>query len=124
MVELQKPTLGEVMGLSKDKAVEIMRQAGIVGAGDGGFPTYFKYRNLQPMLLVNATESEPGYWADKMVHREYLQVLLELYESATARRGRARRRYREGVSRPPRWALYLVFERQLTVGFPVWHLGR
>ena len=38
------------------------------------------------MLLVNATESEPGYWADKMVHREYLQVLLELYESATARR--------------------------------------
>ncbi|HET6660186.1 MAG TPA: hypothetical protein VFH16_09740 [Rubrobacter sp.] len=86
LVELQKPTLGEVMGLSKDKAVEIMRQAGIVGAGDGGFPTYFKYRNLQPMLLVNATESEPGYWADKMVHREYLQVLLELYESATARR--------------------------------------
>jgi Na+-translocating ferredoxin:NAD+ oxidoreductase RnfC subunit len=81
LVELQKRTLGEVMGLSKDKAVEIMRQAGIAGAGDGDFPTYFKYRNLRPMLPVNATESEPGYWADKMVHREYLQVLLELYAS-------------------------------------------
>jgi Na+-translocating ferredoxin:NAD+ oxidoreductase subunit C len=51
LVELKKRTLGEVMGLSKDEAVEIMSQAGILGAGDGGFPTYFKYRNLQPMLL-------------------------------------------------------------------------
>ncbi len=84
MVELKKRTLDEVKGLSKDEAVEIMRQAGIVGAGGGGFPTYFKYRNPQPMLLVNATESEPGYWADKMVHREYLQEFLELYEAMKA----------------------------------------
>ena len=42
MVELKKRTLGEVMGLSKDEAIEIMRQAGIVGAWDGGFPTYLQ----------------------------------------------------------------------------------
>jgi Na+-translocating ferredoxin:NAD+ oxidoreductase subunit C len=84
LIELMKRTLDEVKGLSKDEAVEIMRQAGIVGAGGGGFPTYFKYRNPQPMLLVNATESEPGYWADKMVHRGYLQVFLELYEAMKA----------------------------------------
>ena len=58
-----------------------MRQAGIVGAGGGGFPTYFKYKNPQPRLIVNCTESEPGYWADKMVHREYFDEFLELYEA-------------------------------------------
>src|ERR687896_903671 len=59
----------------------MMRHAGIVGAGGGGFPTYFKYKNPQPNLIVNCTESEPGYWADKMVHREYFDEFLELYEA-------------------------------------------
>src|SRR3712207_9172216 len=36
------------------------------------------------MLLVNATESEPGYWADKVVHREYFGNFLELYEAIKA----------------------------------------
>ena len=43
MAGLQKRTLEEVKALSVDNAVEIMRQAGIVGAGGGGFPTYLKY---------------------------------------------------------------------------------
>ena len=80
MVELKKRTLDEVKALSKDEAVEIMRQAGIVGAGGGGFPTYFKYKNPQPHLIVNATESEPGYWADKVIHREYFDEFLQVYE--------------------------------------------
>ena len=84
MVELKQRNLDEVKALSKDEAVEIMRHAGIVGAGGGGFPTYFKYKNPQPMLLVNATESEPGYWADKMVHREYLDNFLEIFEAMKA----------------------------------------
>jgi Na+-translocating ferredoxin:NAD+ oxidoreductase subunit C len=84
LAELKQRNLDEVKALSKDDAVEIMRQAGIVGAGGGGFPTYFKYKNPQPMLLVNATESEPGYWADKLVHREYLDNFLELYEAMKA----------------------------------------
>src|SRR5919107_1330745 len=57
-----------------------MRQAGIVGAGGGGFPTYFKWMNPQPRLIVNCTESEPGYWADKMLHREYFDEFLELFD--------------------------------------------
>ena len=84
VVELKQRSLDEVKALSKDEAVEIMRQAGIVGAGGGGFPTYFKYKNPQPMLLINATESEPGYWADKMVHREHLDNFLQLYEAMKA----------------------------------------
>ena len=81
VAELKQRTLEEVKALSKEEAVEIMRQAGIVGAGGGGFPTYFKYKNPQPRLIVNCTESEPGYWADKMVHREYFDEFLELYEA-------------------------------------------
>jgi Na+-translocating ferredoxin:NAD+ oxidoreductase RnfC subunit len=84
MVELKQRGLDEVKALSKDEAVEIMRQAGIVGAGGGGFPTYIKYKNPQPMLLVNATESEPGYWADKVVHKQYLERFLELFEAMKA----------------------------------------
>ncbi|HSK99864.1 MAG TPA: proton-conducting membrane transporter [Rubrobacteraceae bacterium] len=81
MVELKQRNLDEVKALSKDDAVEIMRQAGIVGAGGGGFPTYFKYRSPQPRLIVNCTESEPGYWADKVVHREYFDEFLELFDA-------------------------------------------
>ena len=85
MVELeQRRSLHEVKSLSQEAAVEVMRQAGIVGAGGGGFPTYFKYKNPQPHLIVNATESEPGYWSDKVLHKEYLDEFLKVYEALKA----------------------------------------
>ncbi|MEJ7871407.1 MAG: proton-conducting membrane transporter [Rubrobacteraceae bacterium] len=84
MAELKNRGLEEVKALSREDAVEIMRQAGIVGAGGGGFPTYFKWKNPQPNLIVNCTESEPGYWADKMVHREYFGEFMELFEAMRA----------------------------------------
>jgi Na+-translocating ferredoxin:NAD+ oxidoreductase subunit C len=84
MAEMKQRSLEEVKTLSVEEAVEIMRQAGIVGAGGGGFPTYFKYKAPQPHLIVNATESEPGYWGDKLVHKEYLEELLQLFEAMKA----------------------------------------
>jgi len=84
MAEMKQRSLEEVKALSMEEAVEIMRQAGIVGAGGGGFPTYFKYKAPQPHLIVNATESEPGYWGDKLVHKEYLEELLQLFEAMKA----------------------------------------
>src|SRR5919202_3148347 len=81
MSEIKQRSLEEVKALGQKEAVEIIRQAGIVGAGGGAFPTYFKYKAPQPHLIVNATESEPGYWADKMVHREYFDEFLEVYEA-------------------------------------------
>ncbi len=81
MAELKQRTLDEVKALSREDAVELMRQAGIVGAGGGGFPTYFKWKNPQPNLIVNCTESEPGYWGDKMIHREYFDEFLELFDA-------------------------------------------
>jgi Na+-translocating ferredoxin:NAD+ oxidoreductase RnfC subunit len=84
MAELRQRSLEEVKALSVEEAVEIMRQAGIVGAGGGGFPTYFKYKKPQPHLIVNATESEPGYWGDKLLHREYLDEFLQVMEAMKA----------------------------------------
>jgi H+/Na+-translocating ferredoxin:NAD+ oxidoreductase subunit C len=81
MAEMKQRSLEEVKALSVEEAVEIMRQAGIVGAGGGGFPTYFKYKAPQPHLIVNATESEPGYWGDKLVHKEYLEEFLQVLEA-------------------------------------------
>ena len=84
MAELKQRSLEEVKALSVEEAVEIMRQAGIVGAGGGGFPTYFKYKKPQPHLIVNATESEPGYWGDKLVHKEHLEEFLQVMEAMKA----------------------------------------
>ena len=81
MVELKRRSLDEVKALSREEAVEIMRQAGIVGSGGGGFPTYFKWKSPQPNLIVNCTESEPGYWGDKMIHREHFDEFLELFDA-------------------------------------------
>ena len=81
MAELKERSLEEVKALSVEEAVEIMRQAGIVGAGGGGFPTYFKYKSPLPHLIVNATESEPGYWGDKLLHKEHLEDFLQLFEA-------------------------------------------
>jgi Na+-translocating ferredoxin:NAD+ oxidoreductase subunit C len=81
MAELKRRSLEEVKALSVEEAVEIMRQAGIVGAGGGGFPTYFKYKKPLPHLIVNATESEPGYWGDKLVHKEHLEEFLQVMEA-------------------------------------------
>jgi len=81
LAEMKQRSLEEVKALTGDEAVEIMRQAGIVGAGGGGFPTYFKYARPQPHLIVNATESEPGYWGDKLLHKEHLDEFLLLFEA-------------------------------------------
>ena len=81
MAEIKQRSLEEVKALSVEEAVEIMRQAGIVGAGGGGFPTYFKYKSPLPHLIVNATESEPGYWGVKLLHKEHLDDFLKLFEA-------------------------------------------
>ncbi|MDQ3911999.1 MAG: proton-conducting membrane transporter [Actinomycetota bacterium] len=81
MIEMKQRSLEEVKALSREEVVEIMRQAGIIGAGGAGFPTYIKYKDPQPRLMVNATESEPGYQADKALHKEYLDAFLSVYEA-------------------------------------------
>ena len=78
---MRQRSLEEVKALNVEEAVEIIRHAGIIGAGGAGFPTYVKYKDPQPHLIVNATESEPGYQADKLMHKEHLEEFLRLYEA-------------------------------------------
>src|SRR5215210_7608902 len=84
MAEIKQRSLEEVKAWSIEEAVEIMRQAGIVAACGCGFPTYFKYKS--PFLFKHAatTESEPGYWGDKLLHKEYLEEFLQVFEAMKA----------------------------------------
>jgi electron transport complex protein RnfC len=67
--------------LTKDpgEVAELFRKMGLLGAGGAGFPTYFKYVDPTPTLIVNCQEGEPGFEADKLLlktHVEELQLIL------------------------------------------------
>lgn len=47
----------------KDTALFDLQEAGIVGAGGAGFPTYVKYERPGHTLVANGAESEPGFYA-------------------------------------------------------------
>ena len=63
---------GDLDSLSAEDIVNIVRDAGIIGMGGAGFPTYVKLKPGKPIdaVLINACECEPLLTAD---HR----VLLE-----------------------------------------------
>lgn len=60
---------------------EIIREAGVSGAGGAGFPTYPKYAVPLKIHVTNAQESEPGYRCDKWLHETYPQEFASLYAS-------------------------------------------
>ncbi|HLE46743.1 MAG TPA: hypothetical protein VI818_00485 [Candidatus Thermoplasmatota archaeon] len=65
---------------SRDEAVGYMQEAGLIGAGGAGFPTYVKYQRGARVLLVNAAESEPGYYSDKLLLRDEPEALVDIFE--------------------------------------------
>ncbi len=61
------PSWGEKLEeLTKDKIVERIKNAGIVGLGGAGFPTYVKYLPVKPadVVIINAVECEPYITTD------------------------------------------------------------
>lgn len=68
-----------------------LKEAGIVGAGGAGFPTYMKLSTTAEIALVNAAECEPLLHKDKELlhHRpdEVLKGLATVMRSVGARRG-------------------------------------
>ncbi len=58
---------------------QTLRDAGIVGAGGAGFPTYVKYAKPTSILLCNGAESEPGYYTDKLLFQEHAQAFARLF---------------------------------------------
>ena len=64
--------------LTADEIIEIVKNAGIVGMGGAGFPTYVKLKPGKPIeaVLVNACECEPMLTADHRVLLEYADQII------------------------------------------------
>ncbi len=55
---------------------EIVREAGIVGAGGAGFPTHVKFSSKPEYLIVNGAECEPLIRVDNEITVSYTKELL------------------------------------------------
>ena len=64
--------------LSPDEIIEIVKNAGIVGMGGAGFPTYVKLKPNKPIeaVLVNACECEPMLTADHRMLLEFADDII------------------------------------------------
>ncbi|WP_067516500.1 4Fe-4S dicluster domain-containing protein [Endozoicomonas ascidiicola] len=56
--------------------VELVRQAGVVGAGGAGFPTHVKLNAEAEYLIINAAECEPLLQTDQFLMRERTAELI------------------------------------------------
>ena len=73
---------------SKQEIVDAIKEAGIVGLGGAGFPTYIKYNSAAKIesLLVNAVECEPFLTTDYVTmikDYEYLFKGIEILKKAS-----------------------------------------
>ena len=64
--------------LSVEEIINIVKEAGIVGMGGAGFPTYVKLQPGKPIeaVLINACECEPMLTADHRVMLEYADDVI------------------------------------------------
>lgn len=66
------------LNCTPDEVLQRIREAGIVGMGGAGFPTYAKITHAQGAhtLIVNATECEPGIMCDDSLMQEYPREII------------------------------------------------
>ena len=76
--ESVKPAGKSLEELTPAEIIEIVKNAGIVGMGGAGFPTYVKLNPGKPIeaVLVNACECEPMLTADHRVLLEYADDII------------------------------------------------
>jgi NADH-quinone oxidoreductase subunit F len=74
----------DLVGLGRDKIVDIMKASGLRGRGGAGFPTGLKWSFMPKesdgrpsYLVVNADESEPGTCKDREIMRNDPHTLIE-----------------------------------------------
>ncbi len=63
---------------TKEELVDFMMNAGIIGCGGAGFPSYIKYKSAKDveMLIINAVECEPYITSDyKIVETDFETIL-------------------------------------------------
>ncbi len=74
-----------------DELVQKVRQAGVVGAGGAGFPSYVKIAAQAELLIANGAECEPLLYKDQAVIQRFTEPMLQgmqlLMQHIGARRG-------------------------------------
>lgn len=75
-------TRKNICKMTKDEFITSIRDAGIIGAGGAGFPTYIKYSddNINT-LIINMVECEPFITADYALILNNVEVILECIDS-------------------------------------------
>jgi electron transport complex protein RnfC len=75
-------TRKNICKMSKDDFITSIRDAGIIGAGGAGFPTYIKYSadNINS-LIVNMVECEPFITADYTLVLNNVEYILECIDA-------------------------------------------
>ncbi len=65
------------MNIRPETVPILLRRAGVVGAGGAGFPSYVKYEKPTKTYIANCTESEPGYYGDKLLMRDHPEIVCK-----------------------------------------------
>lgn len=69
---------------------EIVKSAGVVGAGGAGFPTHVKLNAKAECLIINAAECEPLIETDKYLCRTYPAEIVKAVQAVAAHLGASR----------------------------------
>ncbi len=79
-----KPTIRKDLSkITKEDFISIIKNAGIIGMGGAGFPTYAKYDTESKIntLIINAAECEPYITADYVLIKEKIEDILETIDA-------------------------------------------
>ena len=67
----------DVENATKEELVEALKEAGLVGLGGSGFPTYVKYQKDAELVLINGCECEPYLTTDQVVSPTKTDLLVK-----------------------------------------------
>ena len=70
-------SLTDYKGIYLMNIKQIMQEAGIVGAGGAGFPSYAKFADGVDILLINAAECEPLLYTDYVILTREMSTVLD-----------------------------------------------
>lgn len=68
--------------MTTQQIVEQVKQAGIIGAGGGGFPTYVKLQAKVDTIIANGSECEPLLTSDRAMMVQKPELLIEGLQAA------------------------------------------
>ena len=70
------------MNKTPEQIIELVRNAGVVGAGGAGFPTYLKLQAKVDTVIINGSECEPLLYSDKALLLDRPGDVIEGLKSA------------------------------------------